>query len=72
MTCPRCDAVKRDLAGQVNPDPLSLSSKDLVALACAVARLGSVICDLGVQGGSTTQADEEPYIWDIEEPHAHH
>lgn len=70
MTCPGCDAVKRDLAGQVNVNPLSLSSEDLVALACALARIGTVICDVAGTSGSAgpdPKMTEEPYIWDIKE-----
>lgn len=50
-----------------NVDPLSLSSKDLVALACAVARVGALLCDVGQRATPFHQLGDPPYIWDIKE-----
>lgn len=56
--------------GNPGPDPMALTSQQLVALACALARVGAVICDVGHVGASAfgrPDLDRQPYIWDIKE-----
>ena len=64
-----CGGVEGD-PGTHTVDPLSLSSRQLLELACTVARISTVICDVaGVQGAAIAASDisDKPYIWDIEE-----
>ena len=75
MNCVGCQFLGTNCGGiEGNPgshtvDPLSLSSRQLFELACAVARIGTVICDLGRAGPDALQhslvGDDMPYIWDI-------
>jgi hypothetical protein len=52
---------------------LQLRSAELLQLACAIARVGAIICDVaGVAGGNNSAgkflpASEQPYIWDMKE-----
>ncbi len=49
------------------PDP-RLSGKQLVSLACTIARVASVVCDVGgVKASRELSPEEQPYIWDLEE-----
>jgi hypothetical protein len=48
-------------------DPLSLSSQQLIQLACTVARIGTVICDLGKVSALVHEIADPPYIWDTKE-----
>ena len=68
MTCP----------GPAGPNPLDMSSKELLALACTIARVASVLCDVGQVGATGRWPDpdphargiaqeDEPYIWDLPE-----
>jgi len=52
---------------QAYADPMSLTTKQLVDLACSLARIGTVLCDLGGMHQAQAQADE-PYIWDVPSP----
>ena len=75
--CASCRYLGRNCGGPEGSqlhtlDPGSLTSRQLVDLACALARVGTLICDLGGVGHVAATAQDEPYIWDIEEPHAHY
>ena len=50
-------------------DLAGLSREQLIQLACTLARLGAVICDVGKVGAEQRYGllDEEPYIWDLKE-----
>lgn len=75
MTCPGCRFLGQNCGGLEGlppvptVDPMSLSSKQLVDLACALARVGTLICDIGqpMKGSLSAGAGETPYIWDIKE-----
>jgi len=74
MNCGDCQYLGRNCGGvEGDPgantvDPLSLSSRQLLELACTVARIGTVICDVAGMGADPDRAlAEEPYIWDIKE-----
>ena len=75
MNCTGCQYLGRSCGGgEGDPvmhtvDPMSLSSHQLIELACAVARIGNVICALGGvgQGARFGPSVDEPYIWDIKE-----
>lgn len=77
MTCGGCQYLGRNCGGiEGDPgahtvDPLSLSSRQLLEIACTLARVGTVICDVaGVQGSridSSSSPEDPPYIWDIKE-----
>ena len=53
----------------LSADPLKLTSAQLIQLACAIARVGAIICDVGKVGSEQRYGllDEEPYIWDLKE-----
>jgi len=77
--CASCRYLGRNCGGPEGVDlhtvdPMSLTSKQLTDLACTLARVGTLICDLaGLGHQASAGADAEPpYIWDIEEPHAHY
>ena len=46
-----------------------LSREELLRLACTLARLGAVLCDVGKVGSEQRYGivDEHPYIWDLKE-----
>lgn len=76
MNCGGCQYLGRNCGGiEGDPgahtvDPLSLSSRQLLELACSLARVGTVICDVAGMGApdqDDRQLTEEPYIWDIKE-----
>jgi len=76
MTCVGCQYLGSNCGGvEGDPgthtvDPLSLSSRQLVELACTLARIGTVICDVAGAGapiGATAKLLDEPYIWDVKE-----
>ncbi len=75
MNCAGCQYLGRNCGGSEGDprvptvDPLSLSSQQLLEIACTIARIGTVICDLGRVSPLRSQRPEmdEPYIWDIKE-----
>lgn len=78
MNCRTCQYLGRHCGGlEGNPgdelpsiDPMSLSPRELLSIACAIARLGTLFCDLGKVGPSAAVARsdiDEPYIWDTKE-----
>lgn len=60
----QADAVKA-----LADSPLGLSKREIVELACAIARGAAIICDIGKVGREERYGlvDEDPYIWDIKE-----
>lgn len=46
----------------------ALTAGEMVSIACTIARLSSVLCDLGgVAGSARADLIDQPYIWDIKE-----
>ena len=50
-------------------DESGLSKREIIELACAIARGAAVICDIGKVGREERYGilDEDPYIWDLKE-----
>ena len=73
MNCADCQYLGRNCGGvEGDPglptiDPLSLSSRQLIEIACTLARVGTVLCDLGGKATPFHQLGDPPYIWDIKE-----
>ena len=68
--CSKCGLAGLCTRSQGDPgvSPYSLTSKELLTLACALARVGSVVCDLGQVGSAVPRGkSEEPYIWELKE-----
>lgn len=69
MTCPKLTRARAlESFDPRHLDPMALTSAELVELACMLARVGSVICDLGGKAAPGATADvDQPYIWDLPE-----
>lgn len=68
MSCP-LGGLRGPLPPSWNGPATAMSKEQLLQLACAIARVGALICDVGKVGTEKRYGllDEEPYIWDIKE-----
>ena len=61
-------ALMQALKGQPIEGMQRLTTQEILQVACALARVGSLLCDIGDVGAAPgARAVDQPYIWDTED-----